>query len=248
MMLLAVCVLDSLQNALAEVMALCILRVRIRPFSVLLAACFGAFAALAARVACLSRAASAALWLPVALGMMRIAAGGEGGRLAWLRGAAVLLACEGFLGGVVLSFQGATGSLFAAHLLSTAPALAVFVSARRGRAVATGICRVRVICRIGETLLAFDAIVDSGNSLRDYLTQRPVIVAGAAVEKRLENERFRLIAADTAGGRQLMRLFMPEETTLWMDAGRKRCVRAALAVSPGLGKTAAALVPASLLE
>ena len=64
MMLLAVCALDSLQNALAAAMALCILRVRIRPFSVLLAACFGAFAALAARVACLSRAASAALWLP----------------------------------------------------------------------------------------------------------------------------------------------------------------------------------------
>ena len=90
----------------------------------------------------------------------------------------------------------------------------------------------------------------SGNCLRDYLTHRPVIVMPQARGYRLfglENTPLRPIFADTAGGRQMMLCLTPEATIL--DNGQtKRAVEALLALSPGLGGNAPALLPASLLE
>ena len=206
-----------------------------------------AIAALAAKVARLSRGAEALMWLPVALFMMRIAAGRAGRLRRAIGRAAVLLACEGFLGGVVLALYGATGSLPAAHVLSIGCAGAVFVSARRSAAAYGGVQRVRVTCRIGERTLGFDAIMDSGNSLRDYLTHRPVIVAAAAEKSRMGDVRTRLIFADTAGGRQMMQLFIPDSVEIAME-GERIQVLAALAFSPAMRADAPALVPASLLE
>ncbi len=228
-------------------MALRVLRVRIRPVFVFFAALVGAFAALAAKVARLSRGAEALLWLPIALFMMRVAAGREGRLRRVIGRAAALLACEGFLGGVVLALYGATGSLLAAHVLSIGCAGAVFVSARRSAAAYGDVHRVRVTCRMGERTLSFDAIVDSGNSLRDYLTHRPVIVAAAAEKSRLGDARTRLIFADTAGGRQMMQLIIPDSVEIAIGR-RTRQARAALAFSPAMGKDMPALVPASLLE
>ena len=101
----------------------------------------------------------------------------------------------------------------------------------------------------GGRTAAFTAMVDSGNCLRDYLTHRPVIVMPQARGYRLfglENTPLRPIFADTAGGRQMLCL-TPEATIL--DNGQtKRAVEALLALSPGLGGNAPALLPVSLLE
>ena len=108
--------------------------------------------------------------------------------------------------------------------------------------------RVRMTC--GGRTAAFTAMVDSGNCLRDYLTHRPVIVMPQARGYRLfglENTPLRPIFADTAGGRQMMLCLTPEATIL--DNGQtKRAVEALLALSPGLGGNAPALLPVSLLE
>ena len=63
----------------------------------------------------------------------------------------------------------------------------------------------------------------------------------------LENEALRPIFADTAGGRQMMEIFVPQETVL-LFGGKRRRVLAAVALCSGLGSGAPALVPASLLE
>ena len=247
--LLVTFALDFFQNALAVMMALRVLRVRIRPLFVCFASLLGAFAALASGFADLSRGMNALLWLPIALAMMCAATGCERGWLRAIRRAFVLLACEGFLGGVVLALYGATGSLMAAHGLSAAASGAVFVSAWRAQSAAGDVRRVRVICCIGGREIAFDAIIDSGNSLRDYLTHKPVIVAGWGMYEQLEptGMRMRPIFADTAGGRQMMQLTMPEHTMIVLDCGQKR-VEAALAFSPALCADVPALLPASLLE
>lgn len=236
-------VIDIFQNTVALLMALRVLRVRIRPFRIVFAAIFGAAAAFSARIICLSRIQGMLAWLPVAACMMRIAAGAP-----W-RGAAVLLACEGFLGGVVLALAGATGSLPLAHALSAAAAGAVFVNTMRAGRAARDTHRVRIRCMIGGREYAFDAIIDSGNSLRDYLSHRPVIVASmdALGRGEMEGLRTRPIFADTAGGRQMMQMILPEQTTI---EDNKTCLRveAALAFSPGLRKGAPALVPSALLD
>lgn len=238
-------IIDIFQNTVALLMALRVLRVRIRPFRIVFAAIFGAAAAFSARIICLSRMQGMLAWLPVAAYMMRIAAGTGA---PW-RGATVLLACEGFLGGVVLALAGATGSLPLAHALSAAAAGAAFVNTMRAGRSARDTHRVRVRCVIGGREYAFDAIIDSGNSLRDYLSHRPVIVAGmdALGRGEMEGLRTRPIFADTAGGRQMMQMILPEQTTI---EDNKTCLRveAALAFSPGLRKGTPALAPSALLD
>ena len=238
---------DMLHNTLMLMMALRILRVRIRPFRIVFAAFFGAAAAFACFLAGESRLSALAA-APLGAAMMRMAAGRSGSIRAMFRRCCVLLACAGYIGGMVLALAGATGSLAAAHVAGGALCAAVFVIVlRTGRASGDVRC-VRVIFTAAGTTLSVEAIVDSGNSLRDYLTHRPVIVAGEALMKKLPAGRacFRPIFADTAGGRQMMRLIMPEETALCYR-GKRVPVDAALAFSPGLGKDAAALVPLSLL-
>ena len=169
-------------------------------------------AAAARLCAGLPKGMRAALWLPIAAGMMRLAAGR------------------------------AEKPLRAAGLL-----LAATVRLRWMRRGATHV-RVRMTC--GGRTAAFTAMVDSGNCLRDYLTHRPVIVMPQARGYRLfglENTPLRPIFADTAGGRQMMLCLTPEATIL--DNGQtKRAVEALLALSPGLGGNAPALLPVSLLE
>lgn len=237
--------IDMLHNTLALMMAARILRVRIRPLWIGFASFFGAASALSAKMAAISHGKGMLLWLPIALVMMRIAT--DAGR-AW-RKALVLLTCEGFLGGVVLALSGATDSLLLANALSVVPAGAFFVNTFRvGRTVCDS-RSVRIACVIGGRTFEFDAIVDSGNSLRDYLSLRPVIVVGmdALGQGVLQTLRTRPIFADTAGGRQMMQMLLPERTTIYAE-GTCLVVEAALAFSPGLGRRAPALAPASLLD
>ena len=240
---------DVCQNTLALMMAQRVQHARILPLRVFFAAFLGAVLALAARFMQLSRAAAALLWLPGAC-LMALAAGGcGGGKRRLFAGALALLACYGFLGGVVLALYGATGSLMLAHGMSGACAAAIFVSAVRTSREGKHTRRMQVECVLNGKTIAFDAIADSGNTLRDYLTSRPVIVVGPGVGERVvkSGAPLRPIFADTAGGRQMMRLAMSERTLLAME-GRKMNVRAAIAVSSGLAKRAPALVPAELIE
>ena len=242
-------VLDALCDALSMMMALLLLRVRIRPVRNCFAAFFGAAIAFAVEKARISQAGCLALWLPAALAMMCFAGcAGRGARFL-LRSAALLLGCEGMLGGLVLAFYGAVESLSAAYALSTLVSAAIFVTLMREKRKMVSVSCVRVGCVIQGRRIWFDAIADSGNSLRDYLTHRPVIVAPLAVLNRLDRRRLRLrpISADTAGGRTMMALTIPAQTVL-IAGGKKKDVEAALAFSAGIGKRAPALVPAALLE
>ncbi len=246
--LLIVC-MDMIQNTLMLLMTLRVLRVRIRPVRIGFAAIFGSAAAVATGYAQLTRGQTMLLWLPLALGMMRIAAGATGHAGRALRRALTLLACAGFLGGVVLALYGALGSLYAAHAASGVFAGAVFVGCMRAVQTARDACCAHVRCVIAGKTVAFEAIVDSGNSLRDYLTHRPVIVTGdsAALRKALTGINTRLIFADTAGGRMMMQMIIPTETTVCVGNAQLH-VHAALAFSPGMKAGMPALVPAVLIE
>lgn len=246
--LLAACV-DMYQNTLMLLMALRILRVRIRPVRIGFAAFFGTIAAFATGYAHLSHGQGMLLSLPFAFMMMRIAAGAAKGTRDALRRTMTLLACAGFLGGVVLALAGALGSLPAAHTVSGVFAGAVFVGCLRAARTAQDAQKVYVRCEIAGKVFDFDAIVDSGNSLRDYLTHRPVIVAGINenMRKALEEINTRLIFADTAAGRVMMQMIVSEETSICVD-NRWMRVHAALAFSPGMKAGAPALVPLALLE
>ena len=204
-------------------------------------------AAAARLCAGLPKGMRAALWLPIAAGMMRIAAGRAENPL---RAAGLLLAAAGLLGGTVQALSGAAGSRTIGLCLGAAAAPLLSAATVRLRRMRQGATHVRVRMTCGGRTAAFTAKVDSGNCLRDYLTHRPVIVLPQARGYRLfglENTPLRPIFADTAGGRQMMLCLTPEATIL--DNGQtKRAVEALLALSPGLGGNAPALLPVSLLE
>ena len=234
---------DTLANALCLCMALRMMDRRVRPVRV------AAAAALGAGLACASRGLGlqgALLWLPVALLMARVACG----RGSMLRGALLLLASEGLLGGTVLALRGATGSLAAAWGIGAAATAVMSLSACRAQRAAQDVTRARFLCTVRGRSASFEAIIDSGNGLRDYLTHRPVVVLPETSARRAlalgEDALLRPILADTAGGRQMMGCLTPERAALraqgkWIPA---RCV---LALSPGLSPDAPALVPMALL-
>ncbi len=222
---------------------------RIRPLRVLCAAGVGSCMAALARRFALEHLYRACFWLPAAAVMMAIACGREMPRRP-LRRAGLLLSAYGLLGGTVLALHGATGSLPIAYALGALGMTAAAVCSLRARRAALDIRRARVICRFQGRTASFDAMVDTGNTLRDYLTHLPVIVIAeerARSALAMEGVRMRPIFASTAGGRQRMDVFSPQEITLELQ-GRRFFVRAVAALAPGMGKDAPALVPASLLE
>ena len=107
---------------------------------------------------------------------------------------------------------------------------------------------VRIRISHGEYAAEMEALVDSGNCLRDYLTDRPVIVLPQAARTLLGLEAvpLRPIFADTAGGRQMMACFTPQ-SVIMIKEGRAVKVSACAAFSPGLSATAPALMPLSLM-
>lgn len=218
----------------------------VRPARVLAAAALGT--AISAAAAGLDRAGQAMLWLPVALAMMRLADGPAGFPLA-LRRAALLLSAAGLMGGTLLAMLGATGSMTAAYAVGLAAAAAMACAqgrARRSAEAAPQRLRIRCVCRGRAVTLR--AIADSGNTLRDYLTHRPVVVVPQAAGHRLglSGAPLRPIFADTAGGRQMMTCFTPQALEAIAD-GKRRTLCAVVALSPGLGADAPALVPTTLL-
>ena len=162
---------------------------------------------------------------------------------------ALLLSAAGLLGGVVLALDGATGSLMTAYALGGVCTLWIAVSSLKARRASQAVRRVRLVCLYRGKTASFDAMVDSGNTLRDYLTRLPVIVMPEAAGRRrfhLGDAPLRPIFADTAGGRQMMGVLAPQDISVEAD-GRRRTVRAVVALSPGMREGAPALVPASLM-
>lgn len=217
---------------------------RIRPGRVALGALLGAAAAAAVRALGLPRAGQAAL-LPLIAAAMARAAGFRGRSLP--AGTLLVTSAAGLLGGLTLALGGALGSLDAAYALAAACALAT--AARAARRSAPPGARARIVVRYRGRQAVFAAMSDSGNSLRDYLTRRPVIVLPEKTGRArlaLGEAALRPIPAQTAGGRQLMWCFVPDETLVWTAHGRRR-VRAAVALAPGLPRGTPALLPGELI-
>ena len=220
----------------------------IRPWRVLTAALCGAFLAWATRGLGLNRGQAAALWLPAAAGMMAMACGCSAIRHP-VRYGTLLLSAAGLLGGVVLALYGAAGSLMTAYALGGVCTLLIAAGAARTRRAAQTVRRARVVCLYRGAAASFDAMIDSGNTLRDYLTRLPVIVMPEAAGRRrfhLGDAPLRPIFADTAGGRQMMGVLAPQDISVEAD-GRRRTVRAVVALSPGMREGAPALIPATLM-
>jgi len=233
-------------NALMLTLAVRFGGMRIQPLRVLSGAAAGA--AIACAAGRLSRLHAALVWLPAAMIMMRITLGKTGRRHA-LAHALLLLCAAGLVGGMVLSFWGATGSLALAYGMSAIAAAGVGVCVMREKRHARDTARVRIVCTYRGKTAAFDAMIDSGNTLRDYLTHLPVIVLPerTGIEAlELSNTPLRPIFAQTAGGRQKMDVLAPEKIVLEKD-GRRHAVRAVIALSPQMSESVPALVPAALL-
>ncbi len=233
--------LDTLMDALMIAMAFRLLGRSVRPVRLLAAALLGAAAAAGARQISLSGGGMILLWLATAFAMMA-AAGGRKSLCRPIESTAALLASAGLLGGTVLALERAAGPL--GLLLGTLAAAALAAAAFRKRRTAQNHVKVRILYR--GHWIGFQALVDSGNGLRDYLTGRPVIVLPEAQRDSIGEAAFRPIFANTAGGRQMMWCFTPDQTQFFSD-GKWRKVEAALAFSPGLGGDDPALFPTALL-
>lgn len=240
---MAVILLDALADALCIAMTMRIAEKRICPLRMVCAAAMSAILACIVRWMAFSRGRTAACALPLAALAMWLASG----RFR-LRAALLLLACEGFLGGTVYALSQALGSKAAAWSVGAVFALIMSSGAVRTRRAAVDVHRVRIRILYADREAEFDAMVDSGNCLRDYLTHRPVIVLpeAAKVYLGLADVPLRPIFADTAGGRQMMDCMTPKG--VWVtENGRTRAVSACTAFSPGLPEGSPALVPLSML-
>ena len=245
----ALFLLDAALDALMLLLAVRLSGGRIRPGRILCGALAGAAAALAMRCISLDSGRAALLWAPTALGMMTLACGRRALKKP-LRSAALLLCSAGLLGGVVLSLHGAVQSYALSYGIGGVCTVCIAVMAMRSRRAVVSEVRLRVLCCYRGKRTAFDALADSGNTLRDYLTHRPVIVMPEAMGRAcfaLEGAALRPIFADTAGGRQMMQCFAPEETCLSAN-GKTRRLCAVVALSPAMNRDAPALVPAALLH
>ena len=239
--------LDVLLDGAMLLLALRFAALPVRWKGVVIASLLGAGTAFAAKG--LPDAVRILLWMPTALGMMAIAGGRRAAQRPF-RSAMLLLCAAGLLGGTILALGGALGSKTAGLLLGTFAVFALAAAANRARRAGQAASFLRVTLRYGGREICFDALVDSGNCLRDYLTQKPMIVAPEEGVRRrlgLEEKALRPIFADTAGGRQMMWCLTPDEIRI-TEGEKERMVCAMLALSPGLRGNAPALFPASLLQ
>lgn len=232
-------------NALMLALAVCLGGERIQPVRVLLGAAAGA--GIAWLAGGLSRMQAMLVWLPAAMVMMRIARG-KSDRRSLMTDALLLFCAGGLLGGMVLCFLGATGSPAMAYAIGSGAAGAAYLYAARARRLVRDVKRARIICIYRERRAVFDAMIDSGNTLRDYLTRLPVIVIPEQTGREafcLGDAPLRPIFAQTAGGRQQMLVFTPQKIDLELD-GVSHHIRAVVALSPQMSQTVPALVPEKL--
>ncbi|MBR6353176.1 MAG: sigma-E processing peptidase SpoIIGA [Oscillospiraceae bacterium] len=203
----------------------------------LLAALLGAVYAVLVFLPGLQWAAQPAVSLCAAAGMGLVAFGGER-RL--LRCCAAFLAVSASLGGLVWAIALRAGSMrppdgrlllggFALSYL-----LLTLLSRTRQRRARES--QVTVELRLGQAHSVFRALLDSGNCLRDPLTQAPVMLVSPAVLRPLfpgleallderdpvalvelagalpeTRGRFRLLRCTSVGGQSLLPVFRPDE-------------------------------------
>jgi len=234
-------------NALSLAVAVRLAGDRIQKLRLLGGALMGAAMAQAVLALAPSKGWTVCLWLPMAAGMMAAARGRTALRHP-LKNALLLFCASGLLGGTVLALSAAAGSLLIAYALGAVCMTILAANALRERRDALAVRRARLLCRYRGKEAAFDAIIDSGNTLRDYLTQLPVVVLSEENGRRLlaQDAALRPIFADTAGGRRMMQVFAPQEMELVAD-GKRQTVRAVIALADGLEHGAPALVPATLI-
>ena len=221
----------------------------IRLHRLLLGALLGAGGARIIQMLGLSHGKAAVLWMPLSY-LMMLAALGKRALLRPVRCICLLLCASGLMGGTLTALHGATGSLLSAYVLGAVLMTAMTASLLRSRRAAADVHSVWLTCCWRGKRVRFEAMIDSGNTLRDYLTHRPVIVMPKDTGRRLfelENAPLRPIFADTAGGRQMMDVFVPDEIVLHAN-GKDKKVLAAVALSDALSKEAPVLAPASLLH
>ena len=234
-------------NALMIALALRLGGARICVQRVLLGAVCGA--AIAQASLGLSRMQILLMWIPTAMIMMCIARGRTAHRHKF-SGTALLMCASGLAGGIILALWGATGSLFAAYVLGGMAVVGIGICAAHTRRAAQETTHVRMICTYRGGSAAFEAMIDSGNTLRDYLTHLPVIVLSERAGREalgLADSPLRPIFAQTAGGKQKMYVFAPETIAVEMD-GVRHTVQAVIALSPKMSESVPALVPVSLLD
>ena len=239
--------MDVLLDGAMLLLALRFAALPVRWKGVVIASLLGAGTAFAAKG--LPDAVRMLLWMPTALGMVAIAGGRRAAQRPF-RSAMLLLCAAGLLGGTILALGGALGSKTAGLLLGTFAVFALAAAANHAHRAGQAASFLRVTLRYGGREICLDALVDSGNCLRDYLTQKPMIVAPEEGVRRrlgLEEKALRPIFADTAGGRQMMWCLTPDEIRI-TEGEKERMVCAMLALSPGLRGNAPALFPASLLQ
>lgn len=107
----------------------------------------------------------------------------------------------------------------------------------------------------GENRISLTALVDSGNLLRDPLTQLPVIVVSRQAAERLIPlpppgeiaPGMRLISVRTVAGTALMAVFRPNRVRLLLPGGWHD-VSAMVGISPGHYDGFQALIPAGLTQ
>lgn len=236
---------ELLADAMGIALALRLAGRHVRPVRIVAGAAAGTLAAVLTRG--LSHGQAALLWLPTAAAMMALG-GGREMLMRPLRSAMLLFGAMGLLGGTLQALLGATGSLPAAYALAACAVPVMAACLRRAR---------RTGGRSGTLLLRFSyldkrfslrGIADSGNTLRDYLTHRPIVVFSMEDGRRMGlSGRGRLLSADTAGGRQMMLCFTPQTLELSIG-GTWRRVSAAVALSPGLRRGSPALIPQALID
>ena len=248
-MSIALFLLDMVMDAWLLAIAIRLAGMPIKLMRVVAGALCGACIAWAAKLMQPAGWQRVLLWLPAAM-LMAVAAAGERAIRRPLRWTGLVLCAAGLLGGIVQALHGALGSLAAAYALSVAACIWIVGSASRAARLAGEMkrvsARIRICCRGKDVQM--DAVIDSGNTLRDYLTHRSVIVLPQSVRLALGlgGVPLRPIFADTAGGRQMMECFLPEETVISFEGKAKR-ILAAAAFSSGLSAGAPALVPSALV-
>lgn len=241
---MALVLMDMAVNALCLCMVQKLMNRRTHGWRTALGAGFGALAAWILRHVQMERLLEATLWLPIALGMVRIAVGRRP-----LRAALLLLAAAGLIGGTVSALAGATGSLAAGWGIGVIAVSFMAAGAKREKRAACDLARAEVTVTIHGCSASFEGIIDSGNCLRDYFSHRSVVVLpeGAKAQLGLCGAALRPIFADTAGGRMMMDCVTAERTQI-MAEGFVYDVQACVAFSPGLAGGAPALIPAALVQ
>ena len=163
-----------------------------------------------------------------------------------LSAAGLYAACSCLLGGTLSALQGAGRALGerkgvpAVTVLGVlAPALAASLAGcalwrREQKKRSDPLWRVRL--KEGETTVEVVALADSGNSLTDPCTHRPVCVADRAVLRALgvleKPERFRIIPYHSVGkGRGLLQAAAVEEMRLYRAGQERVQKRVLIAVS-----------------